>query len=188
MVSNSSSNSSSNNNNSSRKRSPAAASQPSSKRRREVVVVTCPSDFPTLTSGMPSRKRDNNPRPAALGREKFLDWDETAREIHKLGATAFEGKQKRDYKDEEYERLTGRKKKHHQVPLPIVRAIAKKAAEREKKRLDEAREAGLVIPSAAGKKKKGRDRSSDIYGPAPSIGFLKNGVLKVKDKKNMDRK
>ena len=171
----------------SNKRSPAAASHPvPSKRRREVVVVQCPSDFPTLSSGMPSRKRDTNPRPAR--REKFLDWDDTAREIHKFGATAFEGKQKRDYKDEEYERLTGRKKKHHQVPLPIVRAIAKKAAEREKKRLDEAREAGLVIPSAAGKKKKGRDRSSDVYGPAPSIGFLKNGVLKVKDKKNMDRK
>ncbi|KAI2504640.1 protein of unknown function (DUF4602) [Fragilaria crotonensis] len=150
-----------------------------------------PVRLSTLSSGMPSRKRDDRLPPPAAGRktrEKLLDWDDTAREIHKLGATAFEGKQKRDYKDEEYERLTGRKMKHHQVPLPIVRAIAKKAAEREKKRLDEAREAGLVIPSAAAKKKKGRDRSSDIYGPAPSIGFLKNGVLKVKDKKDVNRK
>jgi hypothetical protein len=130
---------------------------------------------------MPSRKRDDFQ--GKKKREKFLDWDDTAREIHSLGATAFEGKQKRDYKDEEYERLTGREKKHHSVPLPIVRAIAKKAAQREKRRLDEAREAGLVLHTAAGKKKKKQfDRTSDIHGPAPSIGFLKNGVFKVKDK------
>lgn len=138
---------------------------------------------------MPSRP---TPLGSALARrpkkEKFLDWDDTAREIHKLGATAFEGKQKRDYKAEEYERLTGRKLKHHHVPLPIVRAIAKKAEQREKQRLDEAREAGLVIPTAAAKKKKGKDRTSDIYGPAPSIGFLKQGVFKLKDKKDKDRK
>ena len=81
-----------------------------------------------------------------------------------------------------------RKMKHHQVPLPIVRAIAKKAEQREKRRLDEAREAGLVIPTAAAKKKKGKDRTSDVYGPAPSIGFMKHGVFKLKDKKDKDRK
>ena len=157
----------------------------------EVIVVQCPSDFPTLVSAIPSQRQNTQNPPRPRKREKLLDWDETAREIHRLGATAFEGKQKRNYKEEEYERLTGRKMKHHQVPLPIVRAIAKKAAEREKKRLDDAREAGIVIPTTSKKKKNqkvGTDRSAEVYGPAPSIGFLKNGVFKIKDKKALDRK
>jgi hypothetical protein len=179
-------------NNNRNKAAPASGGKSSGKRqRREVKVVQCPSDFPTLSNAaFPSKKHDApDPESKRLyelrqkrRREgKYLDWNDTSREIHKFGATAFEGKQKRDFQDEEYERLTGRKKKHQHVPLPIVRGIKKKRAEREQRRLDEAKAAGLVIPTAEKKKKK-RDRTSEIHGPAPSIGFLSRGMLKLKQK------
>lgn len=159
---------------------PRSAAKASAKRpRKEVVVVQCPTAFPTLVSGVASKPRQERRRPK---RDKGLDWNDTAREIHKFGATAFEGKQKRTYQDEEYERLTGRKKQHHSIPLPIVRGLRKAAAKREERRLEEARAAGLVIPTKA-KKNKERDRVSDIHGPAPSVGFMKHGMLKVKTKR-----
>jgi predicted ATPase len=70
--------------------------------------------------------------------------------------------------------------------LPIVRGIKKKAAEREVRELQEAKEAGLILPSQtlqAGKKKKEKDKTSRIHGPAPTIGFMKKGIFSYKDKK-----
>jgi Domain of unknown function (DUF4602) len=163
-----------------------------SKRRRdrvvEVQVVQCPSAFPIST-----RKRPPPPAGASAivasapaqakqaAEPNFLDWRETAKEVRAFGATAFEGKQKRNFKDEQYKLLTGRSPKKHQVPLPIVRGIRKKAAEREKRKMEEARQAGIIIPKQQTKKKK-VDRTSQVYGPAPSIGAVHQGVLKLKGK------
>jgi Domain of unknown function (DUF4602) len=160
-----------------------ASSHSLAKPKPEVIVVQCPQDFPKLSSSL-SQQTQTKYAKSDTPRKKVLDWNETAREIHRFGATAFEGKQKRNFKEEEYQRLTGRKMKHHQVPLPIVRGIAKKAKKREERQLKEAKEAGIVLAtSAIKKKKKERDRTSDIHGPAPSIGFMKNGVLRVKGEK-----
>jgi hypothetical protein len=125
-------------------------------------------------------RRSSEPPPTRL-----LDWDETAKEVRNFGATAFEGEQKRNFKDEQYVFLTGRAPKKQRVPLPIVRGIRKAAAKRERKRVEEARQAGIVLakpsPSKSAKS-KATDRTSELFGPAPSIGALHKGILKLKGK------
>ena len=169
---------------------PVSASNANAKRsRQDILVVQCPPDFPALpraTSQSPSDPGRNEETGFKFSRKprqgQILDWSQTAREIHSFGATGFEGKRKREYEDEQYERLTGRRKKHHKVPLPIIRGIKKKREQREQRRNEEAREAGLILPAATRTKQRKRDRTSEIHGPAPSIGFLQKGVLRVKDK------
>jgi hypothetical protein len=162
--------------------------------KREVQVVSCPSPFPI--SDPTKRKR---PREIPTSREDYkknkaqsssrkkgkssglLDWHDTAKEIRNYGATAFVGKQKRNYEDEQHFKLTGRHKTKQRVPLPIVRGIKKAAAKREARVREEARAAGIVMPT----EKKARKKFSstiNTYGPAPSVGFMKNGVLRVNKK------
>jgi ABC-type nitrate/sulfonate/bicarbonate transport system ATPase subunit len=109
-------------------------------------------------------------------KETFLDWNDTAREVRTLGSLAFMGKEKREYRQEEYMRLTGRKEKQQRVPLPIQRGIKKKAAQRLERQLEEARQAGIILPVA----KKEKPRLNKDQGPAPSIGYMKKGVFRVK--------
>lgn len=158
-------------------------------KRKAVQVVKCPSAFPISTNVARQKRHrsaDGNERepnhaknaPAA----NLLDWHETAKEIRAYGATAFVGQQKRDYKDEQYYKLTGRHQKKQQVPLPIVRGINKARAKREAKAKEEARQAGVVLPKSADKSTQNRkayDRTYEKFGPAPSIGFTKNGIFRV---------
>jgi hypothetical protein len=150
---------------------------------------------------------------------KVLDWNETVREVQKFGAqgwgtnkrniynnddsinankttgnTIIERKKFRLHQEEEYERLTGKKKKHHSVPLPIVRGIKRKAIAREQRMIQEARDSGIVLPQNSLlttksvqqkqlEKKQITNKINNAYGPSPSIGFMKHGVLRVSGKK-----
>jgi len=121
--------------------------------------------------------------------EKLLDWHETVREVRKLGAAGFVKKQKRDYEDEEYKRLTGRERKRQYVPLPILRGIKKKRIQREATAMAEARAAGMAVPKSLASSSTNKEtklsrqkKQSRKHGPAPSIGFVKKGVLQVKKK------
>lgn len=133
-----------------------------------------------------SSNNNKNGKSSRNSNKHLLDWHETAKEIRAYGATAFERQQKRDYQDEQYLQLTGRHKKKHQVPLPIVRGIRKAAEKREAKRRLEAQQAGIVLPKKAVPAAKKVGKSLQKYqqdGPAPNIGFTKNGVYRVsKDK------
>lgn len=160
----------------------------------KVQVVRCPSAFPISSKTIEGKKRprdaERNVKPETpyVNKKKrkkdnsLLDWHDTVKEIRAFGATAFEGKQKRDYQDEQYFQLTGRHKKKPQTPLPILRGIKKAAAKREVKAREEARQAGIVLPKAKRETKK-VDSTYENYGPAPSIGFVKQGVYRVKNKK-----
>jgi len=181
------------------------------RKRREVQVIKAGSDFPISARSNYSNSSNNQSRrvndktnddsqpnnraaaaAAAAAREhsfnnQLLDWNDTAHEIRSLGATGFVGEEKRNFDDEQYEQLTGRKKKKQHVPLPIARGIKKKAAERLERKLQEAKESGMVLPKSVAKKNKKKqqknsfgDSTSRIHGPAPSVGFMKKGVLKVK--------
>ena len=168
---------------SNQKQSEKSAAKKVSRPRKPVQVVACGSAFPVSTK--PRRpSQPSQPAPKATS-SKLLDFHETANEIRHYGSTAFVGQSKRQYEDEQFERLTGRKKKKHQVPLPIVRGIRKKRAEREARELQHAKEAGIVLPKQT-KKKAGSsaryDSTSRVHGPAPSIGFMKKGVFRVKGK------
>lgn len=119
--------------------------------------------------------------------KKLLDWHDTVKEVRSYGATAFVGKQKRNFQDEQYKQLTGRDKKKQKVPLPIVRGIRKKAVARETRQIAEAKEAGIVLSKqqlqpASKQRNKGSSSRFNVHGPAPSVGFMKRGVLRVKDK------
>lgn len=190
----------------------SAASGGSKKRQgKEVQVVMCPSAFPDFRSIDGSTRRSTNSSSsggaaaavrrggrdgkssasaAAGGIE--IDMDEAIREVHALGSTGFAGKQARKHKEAQYKALTGRDMKRQKVPLPIVRGIKKKRAEREARAEAEQREAG-VITSTNSKKDRDRKkakaysqerRKSDsmrtAYGPSPDVGFMKGGVLRVK--------
>ena len=169
--------------------------------RPQVQVVVAQGGFPISSSsssrtaarsaGRNGARSTQGGRPVADQREpvrkktKLLDWDETYQEIRALGATAFEGKQKRQYKDEQYKFLTGREPKKQRVPLKIVRGIRKKAAERRARELEEAQKSGLVLPKQQQQQSDKKKRSSSSSrgrdaGPAPSIGFMSKGVLRLK--------
>jgi len=161
------------------------------RKRREVQVVSCPSGFPISTKqrtkpvegpvGADGDRRGDGRFSAAKNNNKLLDWDDTAKEIRSFGATSFVGKQKREFKDEEYEKLTGRKLKKHHVPLPIRQGIKKKADQRLARQIQEAKESGTVLPKdMTKKKKKDKDQTARIHGPAPSVGFMSKGMLKVR--------
>jgi hypothetical protein len=171
-----------------------------SKPKRQVQVVKCPAGFPISTKIMRKRPRDEeDARPTrddtrlsggfkkkkkAKKDNSFLDWHDTAKEIRAYGATAFVGKQKRNFQDEQYHKLTGRHKKNDKVPLPLMRELKKAAAKREEKAIDEARRAGVVVPRMKKDTKNKNSNSSAIknYGPAPNIGFMKNGIFQVRSK------
>jgi hypothetical protein len=160
------------------------------KKRPIIQVVACPSAFPISRRQNEYRPPPENKKEEPLQRpsssSELLDWNETVKEVRRLGSKAFTGQLKRQHEDEEYKKLTGRHKKKHQVPLPIVRGIKKKAAEREAKYLEECKHAGIVLPkqqtkTQTRKSTKQPKNPNAIYGPAPSIGFIKQGILRVKD-------
>lgn len=176
---------------------PAVKSSMQTHNEREVQVVKCPSAFPISSKQAEGKKRPREsvnsaglgPTLAKKSNNKkskkdpsLLDWHDTVKEIRAYGASAFQGKQKRDFQDEEYFKLTGRHKKKPHTPLPIVRGIKKAAAKREAKARQEAREAGIILPKAKTETKKS-DSTNQNYGPAPSIGFMKQGIYRVKNQK-----
>ena len=187
-----------------RKATSAGSSGGSKKRqRKEVQVVMCPSAFPDFRSIDGSTRRSPNSSSGAAAYRRGapshatassneIDMDEAIREVHALGSTGFAGKQARRHKEAQYKALTGGDMKRQKVPLPIVRAIKKKRAEREARAEAEQKEAGVVTSTNS---KKNRDRQkakaysqerrkSDsmrmAYGPSPDVGFMKGGVLRVK--------
>ena len=155
------------------------------KAKREVKVVRCPSAFPISTKTKkrphPGSDQEDRTRVEKASSNKVIDLHQAARDVREYGAKAFIGKQKRDYEDENYLRLTGRHKKKNSCPLPLLRGLKRAAAKREKKALEQARLIGIVIP----KKKEETSRKSMTdadfrkFGPAPNIGFMKSGVYRV---------
>lgn len=163
-------------------------------KNKKVKVVVAPSSFPDFsqfdsssTLGMSKRRIKKNEDNTTMRTKKkniFLDFDETVREVYTLGSTRFAGKQKRDYEDEQYTTLTGRQRKKQKVPVKIVRGIKKAAAYREARAEQETKDAGIVTANKRGVTNKKRysekvRKASELHGPAPSVGYLKKGVLTV---------
>mmetsp|Transcript_17192 Transcript_17192/g.34370 ORF Transcript_17192/g.34370 Transcript_17192/m.34370 type:complete len:221 (+) Transcript_17192:155-817(+) len=193
------------------------------KRRREVKVVVCPSAFPDFTTvgGSTSRRQQKErgiiPQKDAKETDDGLELDvqQTIREIHKFGATGFQGSQKKTHEKAEYEWLTGRVQKRQKIPTKILVGMRQKALKREERQKKELQESGVVshqvvnkssakakkkrnnkddeakagpglvqgvFGSNSRKNKKGNRRSMDAgsFGPAPDVGFMKKGMLRVK--------
>ena len=188
--------------------------------KMNVEIVLCAAAFPISqklnkqrksTDGEPTTKSATMNTGNKSNKSELLDWNETVREVHKFGASGWkqdssildpnnplahgtnslsDRKKYRLHKEEEYKRLTGRTMKHHSVPLPIVRGIKKKAKQRELRHLQEAKNAGIILPATSSstrakqdEKKRKNFTTNRVYGPAPSIGFVKQGVFRVQGKK-----
>jgi hypothetical protein len=151
----------------------------------------------------------SQPPPQAAAPE--LDVQETIREVHKFGAQAFTGHEQKRHEASEYERITGRMQKRQKIPTKILVGMRKKALKREERQKAELKESGVVshhTASLSGNKKKKkaekeelrpgeirgvfgskksrnrgdrRKMSSKAFGPAPSVGFMKKGMLRVKE-------
>ena len=120
---------------------------------------------------------------------------------HPITNSIIERKKFRMHQNEQYELLTGRKKKQHAVPLPIVRGIKKKAMAREQRIIQEAKDSGIVLPISSlttttkpsskqkeQMKKQQSFKMNQHYGPAPSIGFMKQGMYHVRGNNTSSRK
>jgi len=151
---------------------------------KDVKVVIAPTTIPGSSSVSTTTMAVSHPVELKSGprRGEPIDFRETMREVCALGSKRFEGSQKKNYEAERYKDLIGRYKKQQRVPLKISRGIKKKAAVREARRISEAREAGIILGSRRpeGKKLRYPTKNSKQYGPVPSIGSTKNGVLCVR--------
>jgi hypothetical protein len=177
-------------------------------KQREVQVVTCPLDFPTTvkkrnaaSSSRSTRhspedtlKQETSSQQQQEEQEELLDWNDTCREMKQLVASsaAFSKQTKRQYQQEEYQRLTGRHhmKQQQYVPPYIVRGIKKKAKARLEKQVEEATLHGIVLPPSMHPKQT-RDKSNKRNyhsGPAPSIGYMKRGVYRVNNHNHNKKK
>jgi hypothetical protein len=166
---------------------PAAAPQ---RRRSTVETVVAATGFP-LSARPPKATRVDAPRAkyssSSSKQAALLDWHATAQEVRHLGATGLPKAAARNYRQEEYQRLTGRPPRKQAVPLAILRGKRQAAARREVRAVAAAREAGMPLPSASSSKQKkehqknrARTKNTRQHGPAPSIGFMKQGILQVK--------
>ena len=151
--------------------------------RAPVQVVACGAAFPISSKPRcQPNPEDDDKKSVKSSNSNLLDFHDMAHEIRHYGSAALDKRSRKDYEAEEYQRLTGRRPKHHAVPLPIVRGIRKKKAARERRLEQQAKEAGVVLPTPKKKKKTVYQKKRELHGPAPSIGFLSKGVLRLKDK------
>jgi hypothetical protein len=202
------------------------------KRKREVQVVVCPSAFPDFATvggstsrriqkergGGTSQKDRNSTKDGSSTTTTGLELDvqQTIREVHKFGATGFQGSQKKSHEKAEYEWLTGRVQKRQKIPTKILVGMRQKAMKREERHKKELQESGVVSHKSGNKssankakkkrrddepqpgpgvvqgvfgsnsrKKKGNRRSMNpgSFGPAPDVGFMRKGMLRVKQPK-----
>ena len=130
----------------------------------------------------PQQNNNNNNNNEA----DLLEFDDAVREVRTLAATAYLGQEKRHHDDEQYRILTGRDRARQYVPLPILRGIRNKAAQRQARQDQEARAAGIVQPTRSNnssnkttKHQKDVGKVTRQFGPAPSIGFTRKGVYRV---------
>jgi Domain of unknown function (DUF4602) len=186
---------------------------PTTKKTRPAVqIVQCQSAFPVSKNSkykkamlQPQRpqedqqqQRTKDGKSTARGKpppSEDLDFAMVSREIRHLGATAFVKQQKKSFEDEQYERLTGRKRKGLKVPIPILRGRYKKQVARDAAAAQHAKESGIVLESSSSSTNKRQRRQqksnsnsneSRVYGPAPSVGFVAKGILRVNPKRVND--
>lgn len=118
--------------------------------------------------------------------DAVLDWHTAAKEVRALGTTGLGRRDQRKYQEKEYERLTGRQQKGQKMPLPLVRKLRASRQQKEDYRIAAAKEAGVVLAKTSNTNddnkrqyKRGHSKRNHLYGPAPSIGFMKDGVYRV---------
>ena len=180
--------------------------QPSNAKRKErgpAQVFQCPSAFPR--DEIPHRKKRRvssddptvrDPKQVDDSRKKavLLDFHQAAKEVRELGSTTFTGYQRKLHLEAKYQELTGKEAKRQKRPVKILWGMERKQARQRARTDEEARTAGIVTPrngEAESKKQKEEKeqkrykemrKSRSLYGPAPTVGFMTHGMLRVNKK------
>lgn len=80
--------------------------------------------------------------------------------------------------------------KQQHVPQHVVRGIKKKAQQRLEQQVEEAKLNDIVLPIHMNKKQTTNERGKKRNyhsGPAPSIGYMKQGVCRVNNHNKNER-
>ena len=128
-----------------------------------------------------------------ISSETELDFDKIFKEVKSMGSTQFTGYQKKIHKEEVHTAMTGLKKKRQSIPKNILFGMIEKNNKRENKREKEEKDAGIVSDFNGRRKRKREENDRDftkkskkmnsLHGPSPnSVGFMKKGVLRLKEK------
>jgi Domain of unknown function (DUF4602) len=118
-----------------------------------------------------------------------------------VGAAQFTGRQKREHEAEKIVAMGGQAPKNKKVPYKILQGIKAKHKKREARAVELEQESGVVSGYSAMQQQKKRSRAAAVQsstqrnrdsnksgafrskhvdqGPAPSNGFVKNGLLRV---------
>ncbi|GAB4822350.1 hypothetical protein N2152v2_009396 [Parachlorella kessleri] len=113
----------------------------------------------------------------AMSREEFL---KLRREVELYGAAALDKRSKKRFEAAMLTQLGGRAQKSPRIPAKIGLGMAKKAAQRDARALEEAIDAGMVKRKGLGRKKREEKRQSLDRGLMEDKGAFKGGIMKVR--------
>jgi len=167
--------------------------------RKRPLPLSSPSHTSAIGTSVATFGENDETRDAARKimskrhRIEDMGFRELSTEIHDLGATTFVGAQKKFHREEQYQKISGMRMKQQKYPVKMLEAIIKKRRIREKKVAAEIKESGVVTGSKLDKRNKRNSRDSKggvsevnekmsrSFGPAPSSGFMKRGILRLKE-------
>ncbi|CAN0113515.1 unnamed protein product, partial [Scytosiphon promiscuus] len=137
-------------------------------------------------------------RPRAPSWER--DYQQIWKAVTDLGAEQFTGKEKKAYEARKIVERGGRAPKDPRMPYVMLQGLRKKAKQREEQREAMEAEAGVVTGNAGSARRKsaqtdrggggsryvglvppsgGGLENAVFFGPAPSMGMMKSGVLHI---------
>ncbi|CAM9363729.1 unnamed protein product [Ectocarpus sp. 13 AM-2016] len=155
--------------------------------------VTKRSDGAAAAGGAGGRKR---PRAPSWERDYQQIW----KAVTDLGSEQFTGKEKKAYEARKIVERGGRAPKDPRMPYVMLQGLRKKAKQREERREAMEAEAGVITGNAGSARRKSAQTSrgrggggggssrgggsergggSSSFGPAPSMGMMKSGVLHI---------
>ena len=123
-----------------------------------------------------------------------FNFSNASEEIYKLGMNTGRAEKKR-LKEKEYKLLTGREMKKKGLPFREYLKSLSENRKMEREQMKDIKSSGVVIgkstsniTSSSNDRRKGKKpsysveskRNNKLFGPAPSIGYMKGGILRVK--------
>ncbi|WPT10985.1 hypothetical protein PSENEW3n2_00002157 [Picochlorum sp. SENEW3] len=141
-------------------------------------------DVSVRHSASTAKKKKSKKEPSSSNRGKDLmmedkeEFKKLSREIQHFGASGLDKKSRAKFEENALIQLGAKKKKGARIPASIGIGMAKKAAQREKRALEQAIAAGMVSRKAASKKRE-QGKGGIDRGLNEDMGAFKGGVLRI---------
>ena len=167
-----------------------------------VEVVECPPDFPNQPNFIKKSANSTNKQDFISNTNKHeepnkiensdFNFTNASEEIYKLGMNT-KRQDKQLLKEKEYKFLTGREMKKKGLPFRDYLRKLNEDKKIEREYNAEIKNSGVVVGKSTSSKDQDRQRkgkkakfsvenkkNNKLFGPAPSIGYMKGGILRVK--------